>query len=103
MANRKNTKTKNWETIATSPLEVTNVDINWTNDSRKSNLKALGVVTLNNAININISLIESKDGELFVSLPQTKKDNKYFNLVFISDTSVMEDITKTCIDEYNAM
>lgn len=103
MANRKNTKTKNWETIATTPVEVTDVCINWTNDSKKSNLKALGVVTLNNAININFSLIESKDGELFVSLPQTKKDNKYFNLVFVSDTSVMEDITTNVIDTYNAM
>lgn len=97
----KNTKTKNWQTNASAETTVTGVSINWTNKDKKSSLKALGTVTINNCIAINISIIESKTGDLFVSLPSTKKDDKYYNLVFISDTDVLEDINNAVLDEFN--
>lgn len=92
-------KNNSWETKASSPVEVTNVSLNWFSDDEDSKLLALGTITLNNCIKINVSLMEGKEGP-FVSLPSHKQKDKYYSIVFVSDREVMDAINEAVIEAY---
>ena len=92
-------KNKDWQTTASSPIVVTDVKFNWISDDFDNDTcVAMGTITLNNAININIRVIDTKDNR-FVSLPTVKNGMKYYNLVFVSDVDVMDDITNKVLEQ----
>ena len=94
----KSNKNKDWQTTASSPINLTEVIFNWISDDFDNDTCiAMGRITLNNAININIRVIDTGDNR-FVSMPTIKNDEKYYNLVFISDVDVMDNITNQVLD-----
>ena len=95
----KGNKNKDWQTTANSPIELTGVVFNWISDDFDNDTcVAMGRITLNNAININIRVIDTGENR-FISMPTIKNDKKYYNLVFISDVDVMDDITDQVLEQ----
>lgn len=71
----------------------------------KSSLLANCGVTINNCIVIYVKLVESRNGDLFVSYPSHSykdgKDTKYKDDVFFLDDGLRNDIVNAVIDAYN--
>ena len=71
----------------------------------KTSLLANCGVTINNSIVIYVKLVESRNGDLFVSYPshayKDGKNTKYKDDIFFLDDFLRDVITNAVIDAYN--
>jgi DNA-binding cell septation regulator SpoVG len=67
------------------------------------NVKAFFDVTINGVEVKGLKLVVSqKDGNLFLSFPSEKgKDGKYYNIVYISDMNLKNEVEKYLVETYN--
>lgn len=82
-----------------------NIEI-WPSKDPKGTVKARGRVTVADAVNINISVMDSKNG-LFVSLPSHKgKDkegkDKWYSDVFIEDKKLYSELNEKVLAAYKS-
>lgn len=78
---------------------VTNVAVRKV--SNMKNFLGSASVTLDGAVIINdCKIMNGKNGK-FISLPERKgKDDKYYNVVWVVDERLREEITKKVLEEY---
>lgn len=71
----------------------------------KSNLLANCGVTINGCIVIYVKLVESRNGDLFISYPSHSykdgKETKYRDDVFFMDDDLRKSVVNAVIDAYN--
>lgn len=81
-------------------MNITSVDIYWRNKENDS-LKALAKITFDNEFTITgIKIIEGKKG-LFISMPQTKNKDEYFDICYPVTKEFRTKITESILNMYS--
>ncbi|HCL4480083.1 TPA: SpoVG family protein [Clostridium botulinum] len=79
-------------------MKITEVKVSKLSEGK---VKALASITLDNVFVVTgVKVVEGSKG-LFVTMPQTKKEDKYFDIAFPLDKELRTEIQEKVLEAYN--